>query len=161
MTTARPPWAPIEMGMLAGRDHEPCRRTSAHHRHEEAGATMMWTGSWKRPHSYGDVAGEVRAVREQLGVIDVSTLGKILVKGPDAGAFLDRVYPNRFSDLKPGRIRYGVLTTDSGRIMDDGTVARLDEDTFYVTTTSTGADSVYQWFTWWNAVWFMEPSSCR
>ena len=119
-TTARPPWAPIEMGMLAGRDHEPCRRTSAHHRHEEAGATMMWTGSWKRPHSYGDVAGEVRAVHEDLGLIDVSTLGKILVEGPDAGAFLDRLYPNRFSDLKPGRIRYSVLTTDGGRIMDDG-----------------------------------------
>ena len=156
MTTARPPWAPIEMGMLAGRDHEPCRRTSAHHRHEEAGATMMWTGSWKRPHSYGDVAGEVRTVREQLGVIDVSTLGKILVEGPDAGAFLDRLYPNRFSDLKPGRIRYGVLTTDGGRIMDDGTIGRLGDELYYVTTTTTGAGRVLAWFEWWNAVWGMD-----
>ena len=71
-------------------------------------------------------------------------------------AFLDRVYPNRFSDLRVGRIRYGVLTGDAGRIMDDGTVARLDDETFYVTTTSTGADGVYQWFTWWNAVWGMD-----
>ena len=61
-----------------------------------------------------------------------------------------------FSDLKVGRIRYGVLTGDAGRIMDDGTVARLDDETYYVTTTSTGADAVYQWFTWWNAVWFMD-----
>ena len=63
-----------------------------------------------------------------VGLIDVSTLGKLLVAGPDAGAFLDRIYPNRFSDLKHGRIRYGVITSDGGRIMDDGTVARLDDE---------------------------------
>jgi sarcosine oxidase subunit alpha len=152
-TTARPPWAPVEMGMLAGRDHEPCRRTAMHHRHEEAGASMMWTGSWRRPHSYGDVPGEVRAVHQDLGLIDVSTLGKIVVEGPEAGVLLDRLYPNRFSDLKLGRIRYGVLTTDGGRIMDDGTVARLGEHTYYVTTTSTGAGRVVDWLEWWNAVW--------
>ena len=156
-TTARPPYTSISMGLLAGRPHEPAKRTSLHHRHKDLGGRMMWTGAWRRPHSYGPDAGEeAQRVHRGVGLIDVSTLGKILVKGPDAGAFLDRVYPNRFSDLKPGRIRYGVLTTDAGRIMDDGTVARLDDDTFYVTTTSTGADSVYQWFTWWNAVWFMD-----
>ena len=156
-TTARPPHSPITLGLLAGRPQEPVKRTSLHHRHEEHGATMMWTGAWKRPHSYvPDAGAEARHVHEAVGLIDVSTLGKILVTGPDAGAFLDRVYPNRFSDLKLGRIRYGVLTGDAGRIMDDGTVARLDDETFYVTTTSTGADGVYQWFTWWNAVWFMD-----
>ena len=79
-------------------------------------------------------------MHEALGVIDVSTLGKILVEGPDAAELLERLYPNRFADLKPGRIRYGVLTTDGGRIMDDGTVARLGDELFYVTTTSTGSD---------------------
>ena len=156
-TTARPPYTPVKMGLLAGRPQEPVKRTALHHRHEELGATMMWTGAWKRPHSYGpDPGAEAKHVHDAVGLIDVSTLGKILVTGPDAGAFLDRVYPNRFSDLKVGRIRYGVLTGDAGRIMDDGTVARLDDETFYVTTTSTGADGVYQWFTWWNAVWFMD-----
>ena len=156
-TTARPPYAPVSMGLVAGYPHEPAKRTSLHHRHKDLGGKMMWTGAWRRPHSYGPDAGEeAQRVHRGVGLIDVSTLGKILVQGPEAGAFLDRVYPNRFSDLKTGRIRYGVLTTDSGRIMDDGTVARLDDDTFYVTTTSTGADSVYQWFTWWNAVWFMD-----
>lgn len=156
-TTARPPYTPVRMGLVAGYPQEPAKRTSLHHRHEELGGRMMWTGAWRRPHSYGPDAGaEAQGVHRGVGLIDVSTLGKILVTGPDAGAFLDRVYPNRFSDLKAGRIRYGVLTTDSGRIMDDGTVARLDEQSFYVTTTSTGADSVYQWFTWWNAVWFMD-----
>ena len=156
-TTARPPYTPVSLGQLAGRPHEPARRTSLHHRHEDLGGRMMWTGAWRRPHSYGDDPGEeAQHVHRALGLIDVSTLGKILVRGPEAGAFLDRLYPNRFSDLRTGRIRYGVLTTDSGRIMDDGTVARLDDETFYVTTTSTGADSVYQWFTWWNAVWFMD-----
>ncbi|HET7744731.1 MAG TPA: 2Fe-2S iron-sulfur cluster-binding protein [Gaiellaceae bacterium] len=153
-TTARPPWAPVEMGLLAGRNHEMARRTSLHFRHEEAGARMMWAGPWKRPYAYGDhPEREVQAVHESLGVIDVSTLGKLLVEGPDAAGFLERLYPNRFADMAPGRIRYGVLTSDGGRIMDDGTVARLADDLYYVTTTSTGADAVTAWFEWWNAVW--------
>jgi len=153
-TTARPPWAPVELGLLAGPHYEPARRTSIHFRHEEAGATMMWAGPWKRPWAYGEKPeDEVRAVHESLGLIDVSTLGKILVEGPQAAELLERLYPNRFADLRPGRIRYGVLTTDGGRIMDDGTIARLADDLFYVTTTSTGADAVTAWFEWWNAVW--------
>jgi len=153
-TTARPPWAPVELGLLAGRHLEPTRRTSIHFRHEELGARMMWAGPWKRPHSYGEKPeDEVRAVHESLGVIDVSTLGKLLVEGPEAADLLERLYPNRFSDLRPGRIRYGVLTSDGGRIMDDGTIARLADDLYYVTTTSTGSDAVTAWFEWWNAVW--------
>ncbi len=152
-TTARPPWQPVELGLLAGRHYEPLKRSPLQRRHEELGARMMWTGRWKRPHSYGDPAAEVRAVHERLGLIDVSTLGKILVEGPGAAELLDRLYPNRFSDLRVGRIRYGVLTTDGGRIMDDGTVARLADDLFYVTTTSTGSEGVCEWFEWWNAIW--------
>ncbi len=156
-TTSRPPYAPVSLGLLAGRPHEPAKRTSIHHRHKDLGATVMWTGQWRRPHSYTDDPGaEAQRVHEAVGLIDVSTLGKLLVSGPDAPAFLDRLYPNRFSDLRLGRIRYGVLTSDAGRIMDDGTVARLADDTYYVTTTSTGAAAVLQWFTWWNAVWRMD-----
>jgi sarcosine oxidase, subunit alpha len=155
-TTARPPWAPVTLGLLAGRTHEPAKRTALHHRHEELGATIMWTGAWRRPHSYGDAPAEAQNVHEAVGVIDVSTLGKLLVAGPDAAAFLERLYPNRYGDLKPGRVRYGVLSTDAGRIMDDGTIARLDDEQFYVTTTSTGAEAVVGWFEWWNAVWRMD-----
>ena len=153
-TTARPPWAPVELALLAGRDLTPARRGSIHWRHEEAGATIQWAGPWKRPYAYGEHPDdEVRAVHESLGVIDVSTLGKLFVEGPEAVQLLERLYPNRFGDMKPGRIRYGVLTSDGGRIMDDGTIARLADDLFYVTTTSTGADAVTAWFEWWNAVW--------
>ena len=155
-TTARPPWAPVKLGLLAGRPHEPARLTAIHHRHVEAGADIIWTGAWRRPHSYGDAPAEARSVHETVGVIDVSTLGKLLVAGPDAVEFLERLYPNRYGDLKPGRVRYGVLSTDAGRIMDDGTVARLGDERFYVTTTSTGADSVLGWFEWWNAVWRLD-----
>ena len=156
-TTARPPWTPISMDLLAGRPHDPAKRTSIHHRHKDMGARVFWTGAWRRPHSYTpDAQAEAQRVHDSIGIIDVSTLGKILVKGPDAGAFLDRLYPNRFSDLKVGRIRYGVLTNDGGRIFDDGTIARLSEDEYYVTTTSTGADGVFEWFEWWNAVWHMD-----
>ncbi|MGH2995384.1 MAG: 2Fe-2S iron-sulfur cluster-binding protein [Gaiellaceae bacterium] len=155
-TTARPPWQPVELGLLAGRPHEPAQRTSIHHRHKELGARMMWTGTWRRPHSYGDPGGEAKNVHDALGVIDVSTLGKLLVSGPEAAAFLERLYPNRFGDMKVGRIRYSVLGSDAGRIMDDGTIARLGEELYYVTTTSTGAGAVLEWFEWWNAVWGMD-----
>jgi sarcosine oxidase, subunit alpha len=155
-TTARPPWAPVTLGLLAGRTHEPAQRTSIHHRHKELGAKMMWTGTWRRPHSYGDPEGEAQSVHASVGVIDVSTLGKMIVRGPEAAEFLERLYPNRFGDMKPMRIRYGVLNSDAGRIMDDGTIARLDDETYYVTTTSTGAGAVVEWFEWWNAVWGMD-----
>jgi sarcosine oxidase subunit alpha len=155
-TTARPPWSAVPLGALAGRPIEPAKRSSIHARHRELGARVLWAGDWRRAYDYGDPQAEALAVHEAAGLIDVSTLGKLIVAGPEAGAFLDRLYPNRFSNLKPGRIRYGVLTSDAGRIMDDGTVCRLDDETFYVTTTSSGAGAVEQWFSWWLADWRMD-----
>jgi sarcosine oxidase, subunit alpha len=155
-TTARPPSSTVPLGVLAGRPFEPAKRSAIHPRHRELGARVLWAGDWRRAYDYGDPQGEALAVHASAGLIDVSTLGKLLVRGPEAGAFLDRLYPNRLSNLKPGRIRYGVLTTDAGRITDDGTVCRLDEQTFYVTTTSSGAGAVEQWFAWWLADWGME-----
>jgi sarcosine oxidase subunit alpha len=155
-TTARPPWHAVPMGALAGRPFEPAKRSSIHGRHRELGATVMWAGDWRRAYDYGNPQSEALAVHRAAGLIDVSTLGKLIVRGPDAGEFLDRLYPNRFSNLKPGRIRYGVIASDAGRIMDDGTICRLDDDTFYVTTTSSGAGAVYEWFSWWLADWQLD-----
>jgi sarcosine oxidase subunit alpha len=155
-TTARPPWAAVPLGALAGRPIEPAKRSSIHARHRELGARVLWAGDWRRAYDYGDPQGEALAVHEAAGLIDVSTLGKLIVSGPEAGEFLDRLYPNTFSSLEPGRIRYGVLTSDAGRIMDDGTICRLDDETFYVTTTSSGAGTVEQWFSWWLADWRMD-----
>jgi len=152
-TTARPPWVSVPMGILGGRPVEPAKRSAIHGRHRELGATVKWAGDWRRAYDYGDPEGEALAVHEAAGLIDVSTLGKLLVSGPEAGEFLDRLYPNRFSNLKPGRIRYGVISSDAGRIVDDGTICRLDEQTFYVTTTSSGAGAVEEWFQWWQAAW--------
>jgi sarcosine oxidase subunit alpha len=152
-TTARPPWSSIPLGALAGRPIEPAKRSAIHARHRELGGDVKWAGDWRRPYDYGDPDDEVRAVQEAAGLIDVSTLGKLIVSGPDAGEFLDRLYPNRQGNLKVGRIRYGVLVSDAGRIIDDGTICRLDEESFYVTTTSTGAEAMEAWFRWWLADW--------
>jgi sarcosine oxidase subunit alpha len=154
-TTARPPWVSVPMGVLAGRPFEPAKRSSIHGRHRELGANVKWAGDWRRAYDYGDPQAEALAVHRAAGLIDVSTLGKLLVRGPDAGEFLDLLYPNRFSDLKPGRIRYGVISSDAGRIVDDGTICRIADDTFYVTTTSSGAGAVEEWFSWWLADWRM------
>ena len=158
LTTARPPWSTVPLGVLAGRPFEAAKRSSIHQRHRAAGATVKWAGDWRRAYDYGDPEAEALAVQTTAGVIDVSTLGKIIVRGPDAGELLDRLYPNRMSNLAPGRIRYGVLCSDAGRITDDGTVGRLDDETFYVTTTSSGAGAVEQWFSWWLADWGLDVS---
>jgi sarcosine oxidase subunit alpha len=154
--TSRPPWSSVPLGAFAGRPLEPTKRSSIQGRHRDLGARIEWAGDWHRAYDYGDPEAEAVSVHRDAGLIDVSTLGKLLVRGPEAGEFLDRLYPNRFTTLKPGRVRYGVLTSDAGRIMDDGTVTRLDEQTFYVTTTSSGAGAVEQWFSWWLADWGMD-----
>jgi sarcosine oxidase subunit alpha len=153
VTTARPPWVSVPMGILGGRPVEPAKRSAIHDRHRALGATVKWAGDWRRAYDYGDPEGEALNVNTAAGIIDVSTLGKLIVRGPDAGEFLDRLYPNRFSNLKPGRIRYGVISSDAGRIVDDGTVCRIDDETFYVTTTSSGAGAMEEWFSWWLADW--------
>jgi sarcosine oxidase, subunit alpha len=156
VTTARPPHNPTSFSLLAARGYEPEKRTAIHHWHAERGAKMLWAGDWKRPYDYGGAEDETAAVHESLGLIDVSTLGKLIVRGPDAAAFLERIYPNRYGDMKLARVRYGIVCGDDGSILDDGTVARLSETEYYVTTTSSGAGGMEQWFTWWNAVWGMD-----
>jgi sarcosine oxidase subunit alpha len=155
-TTSRPPFTPVKLGVLAGRPLDPVRLTPMHHSHLQLGAKMMNTGEWKRPEHYGDPGAEVRAVRRAVGIIDVSTLGKIDVRGPEAVEFLERIYTGKFAGLKPGRLRYGLMCTEEGIILDDGVVALLAEDHFYLTTTSGGAGSVYEWLTWWATAWNSE-----
>jgi sarcosine oxidase subunit alpha len=117
---------------------------------------MMNAGEWKRPEHYGDPEAEVRTVRQAVGIIDVSTLGKIDVRGPGAVEFLERIYTGKFAGLKRDRLRYGLMCTEEGIILDDGVVARLAENHFYLTTTSGGAGSVYEWLTWWATAWNSE-----
>ncbi|MBI3455433.1 MAG: (2Fe-2S)-binding protein [Candidatus Rokubacteria bacterium] len=150
-TTARPPGVPVPLGALAARLPEPVKLTPIHDRHVARGATLMDMGVWKRPLVYTTVEEECRAVHEAVALIDVSTLGKLDVTGADAAAFLDWLHPNRFSDLKPGRVRYRILCDDAGIILDDGTVARLGDEHFLVTTTTGGVDAIEQWCTWWLA----------
>jgi sarcosine oxidase subunit alpha len=154
--TARPPWVGVPMSVLAGPQFVPRKESAMHDQHADLGAEFMWAGDWRRPHHYIDPANEAEAVHTGVGMIDVSTLGKIRVKGPDAVAFLERLYPNRYGDLAVGRVRYGVMLNDSGVILDDGTVVRLAEDEFFVTTTTSGAAVMTRWMEWWLAVWPMD-----
>ncbi|PYO29788.1 MAG: aminomethyltransferase, partial [Candidatus Rokuibacteriota bacterium] len=150
-TTARPPAQPVPLGALAARQADPVKLTPMHHQHVEAGARLMDMGPWKRPLAYGSVDEECRAVHEAVGLIDVSTLGKLEVIGRDGGAFLDWLHPNRFSDMEPGRVRYRVMCDDAGIVLDDGVVARLDDDRFLVTTGTGTIEAIEQWFEWWLA----------
>ncbi len=160
-TTFRPPYTPISMGAIAGEARgdtfQPIRRTPMHAWHEAHGAHWEPVGHWRRPYTFlrkGEtvkvaVAREVKNTREALGLLDASTLGKILVKGPDAGRFLDMLYTNNMSKLKIGRCRYGLMCSENGFLSDDGVVARLDEDTWLCHTTTGGADRIHAWMEDW------------
>lgn len=158
MTTSRPPLVPVEMRILAAGGSHPVRRTPLHHWHADAGARWLDAGQWKRPESYGDVVGEVHAIRNAVGLIDVSTLGKIEVIGPDAVELLERVYINRWSDLKEGRTRYGVMCTEEGIVFDDGVVARLAPQHFYLTASSGNAEAVVRWLELWQTTWQLKAT---
>ncbi|HMK80270.1 MAG TPA: 2Fe-2S iron-sulfur cluster-binding protein, partial [Xanthobacteraceae bacterium] len=153
-TTFRPPYTPVSFGALVGSARgslfDPVRRTPIHDWAEANGAVFENVGLWKRawyfPRDGEDmhsaVARECRAVRDRVGMFDASTLGKIEVVGPDAAAFLNRMYTNEQSRLAPGRCRYGLMLKEDGYVMDDGVVARLAHDRFHVTTTTGGAARV-------------------
>jgi sarcosine oxidase subunit alpha len=155
-TTSRPPWVPVEMGTLAGARLTPRKETTIHDRHVAAGAEFMWAGDWRRPHHYTTPEAEVEAVRNRVGLIDVSTLGKFRVKGPGSVELLERLYPCRFSDLAVGRIRYGAMLNDEGVIVDDGAVVRLEDDELFVTVTTGNTTALERWITWWNADWGLD-----
>lgn len=155
-TTSRPPFTPVKLGVLAGRKLDPVRLTPMHHTHTQLGATMMNAGQWKRPEHYGDPEAEVRAVRQGVGIIDVSTLGKIDLRGPDAVELLERIYTGKFAGLQQNRLRYGLMCTEEGIILDDGVVGCLADNHYFLTTTSGGAGSVYEWLTWWATAWGLE-----
>ena len=162
-TTSRPPFAAETLGHLAGRSFEPVRRTAVHWRHLEQGARMMVAGQWMRPEYYGaretreaDIRAEIIAVRENVGVIDVSTLGGIEVHGPDAAEFLNRVYTFSYLKQLVGRARYVLMTDQSGVITDDGVACRFHDNHFYVTATTGGAAAVYQTMLFHNAQWRLD-----
>jgi sarcosine oxidase subunit alpha len=109
----------------------------------------MDAGAWKRPRTYGDPAAECRAVRERVGLIDVSTLGKLEVQGRDAGRLLEKVYTHRFAALPIGRVRYALAADDNGIVLDDGTVCRRGDERFFVTTTTSGIGAMEAWLRSW------------
>ncbi|MGI5517184.1 sarcosine oxidase subunit alpha family protein [Streptomyces sp. CA-106131] len=160
-TTFRPPYTPVSFAALAGRDrgalHDPVRVTALHAWHTAHGAVFENVGQWKRPWYYprdGEdmavaVLRECRAAREGVAFMDASTLGKIDVQGPDAAVFLDRLYTNMISTLRVGMIRYGVMCHLDGMVFDDGTVIRLAQDRFLVTTTTGNAAAVLDWMEEW------------
>ena len=151
--TARAPWRPVELGLLAADHLEPRKESPLHECHADLGAEFIWAGEWRRPKQYRDPAEECRGVHERVAIIDVSTLGKFRVCGAGAVELLERLYPNRYGDLKVGRIRYGAMLNDQGVIIDDGTVGRVSENEFFVTTTTSGSDAIDQWIKWWMADW--------
>lgn len=148
-TTARPPYAPVSLGVLAGRNHQPVRRSPMHDWHVTHGAVPLVAGAWIRPDHYGDPAAEVRAVRGAVGIIDVTPLGTFELRGPHVPDLLELLYVNRWRKLAVGQVRYGAMCTDDGVIFDDGVTGRLGENRYLLTATSSGATAVGEWIERW------------
>ena len=163
VTTQRPPYMPEKFGHLAGRTFEPERHTAMHHRHLELGAKMMPAGLWYRPAYYGSASERALAihdealnVRNNVGLIDVSTLGGLDIRGPDSAELLNRLYTFAYAKQPVGRSRYVLMCDQSGAIIDDGVACRFHDEHFYVTATTSGVDAVYRLMLQWNAQWRLD-----
>ena len=164
LTTARPMFHPVPLKLLAGRGFTVLRRTPVDALHAALGAVWMPAGNWRRPEYYAvagesraeSIAAEVAAVRERVGLVDVGTLGKIEIYGPQAAVFLERVYAGNYSSLRVGMTRYGLMLDEAGVIIDDGVIARLQPDAFYFTTTTSGAATVFRELLRLNALWGLD-----
>lgn len=155
-TTARPPTRALVLEDAAAGVRESIEyRTGLHDRHVARGARMDWAGVWKRPANYGDVVTEYWAVRKGVSVMDVGTLGKFLVQGPDAREFLDRLCPSNIRSLREGKSRYTLYLNEAGHIFDDGMIAALGDAEFYVTATSSGAEGAEAWMRDWAETWHL------
>ncbi len=153
-TTFRPPFTPITIGAIVGREigkeFMPTRKTPMHDWHEKNNAVFVDAGAWRRPRYYkhGNETlseasrREAKNVRDHVGICDVTTLGKIDIKGPDAAELLNRVYTNAWLKLPVGKARYGVMLREDGIVMDDGTTTRISENHFHMTTTTLQAANV-------------------
>ena len=160
-TTFRPAFTPVSFGVGAGENvgdlYDPVRKTAIHEWHLAAGAPMENVGQWHRPWYFprdgedlhAAVARECLAARQSLGIMDASTLGKIDARGRDVVEFLERVYTHNVGKMKVGRCAYGIMLGEDGMVMDDGVMARLGEEHFYLTTTTGGAANVLAWLESW------------
>ncbi len=161
VTTARPPFSAEQLGHSAGRSFFPARRTNMHYRHLEANAEMLQAGAWYRPayykrdnaDRYQCINDEVTNVRNNVGLVDVSTLGALEIRGSDAAEFLNRIYAGGFTKQPVGKARYALLTNEAAVVIDDGVACRLSDEHYYVTATTGGVDRVYQSMLKWNAQW--------
>ncbi|MFL2823474.1 MAG: sarcosine oxidase subunit alpha family protein [Paracoccaceae bacterium] len=161
-TTFRPPYIPISLGSIGGAEKgnlfKPIRKTPMDSWHESNGASWEPVGDWRRPYAYirsGEdlseaISREVKNTRMNVGLLDASTLGKILVSGKDSGKFLDLIYTNMMSSLAVGKCRYGLMCNENGFLFDDGVVVRLSENSYLCHTTTGGALNVHSWMEEWH-----------
>ena len=152
--TARPASRQITLAEAAADAYvDAFRRTPLHDEHVALGARMDRFGGWWRPWHYGDAVAEYWAVREGVSIGDVSTLGKLVVSGPDVVELLERLYPCHVADIKPGRSRYALLLNERGHVMDDGMILRESETRFVLSFTSGGAANAEMWVRDWIDTW--------
>jgi len=148
--TARPVNRQLTLGEIsAGSHHHPTAKTALDQVHRDLGAQMERSGGWWRPWNYGNLQAEYWAVREAVSIMDVSTLGKMTVTGPDALAFLEKLYPTKVSTIKEGRTRYVLLLNERGFVMDDGLIGKEADDRYILTLTSGGTSHSEMWIRDW------------
>ena len=153
-TTFRPPYTPVTIGAIVGREvgkhYRPTRKSPIHEWHEKNNAVLVDAGLWLRPRYYKQdnetlleaAKREAANVRNNVGICDVTSLGKIDIKGPDCAEFLNRVYTNAWMKLPIGKARYGIMLREDGIVFDDGTTTRISENHFHMTTTTAQAVNV-------------------
>ena len=147
-TTQRPPLVPTFIATYAGYNHHMFKRTPMHYDQIKDGGVFRNIGVWQRARYFSqdfECKEEILNVRNNVGMLDGSTLGKFRIHGPDALKALQRVYVSDMSKVKEGRIKYSAMCNDDGCVIDDGVVVKLGENDYYFTTSTGRAGQTVEW----------------
>jgi aminomethyltransferase len=121
------------------------KRTPLYALHRELGARMVDFGGWEMPVQYAGILEEHRAVRERVGLFDVSHMGELDVSGADALSALQALTPNDVAKLADGRIHYSAFLTERGTFVDDLLVYRRAADSYLVVVNASNTQKDFEW----------------
>ncbi len=147
-TTVRPPVVPTYIATYAGRKHRMTKRTPVHDLQVKKCGVFRLMGVWERARYFSDdftCRNEILNVRNNVGMLDSSTLGKFRIHGPDALKALQRVYVSDMRSVRNGCIKYSAMCNDDGCVIDDGVIVRISENDYYFTTSTARAGQTIEW----------------
>ena len=123
------------------------KRTCLYDKHVALGALISPFGGFDMPIQYSGIVDEHQAVRNACGVFDVSHMGEVTVKGPDAERYVNHIFTNDVKDMAIGKILYGMMLYADGGTVDDLLVYKMGDNDFFIVINAANIDKDWAWMT--------------